>query len=104
MNQIVRFYRIANQDQLLSPNPFPFEDLQDTIDGLHDQRAYVKLNRMELLGSSWKPRIGAGARRRVPLIALDRTTRNPQIRIVRRRVTKGIVLNNCRRSPDQRPA
>jgi hypothetical protein len=92
VNQIVRFYRIVNQDQLPFPNAFPFEDLQDAIEGLDDQHAYLKLNEMELLGSSWRPRPGAGSRRRVPLIALDRITRNPQLRIERRRHYRPLIL------------
>jgi hypothetical protein len=93
MQQIIRFYRIVNQDQLPFPNAFPFEDLQDAIGGLDDEHAYVKLNQMELLGSSWRPGFGVGARRRVPLIALDRITRNPQLRIERRRHYRPLVLS-----------
>lgn len=92
MDQIIRFYRIVNQHQLPFPNAFPFEDLQDAIEGLDDERAYLKFNRMELLGSTWRPRSGAGAQRRVPLIALDRITRNPQIRIERRRHYRPLIL------------
>jgi len=94
MNQIIRFYRIVNEDQLPFPNAFPFEDLQDAINSLDDERAYVQLNQMELLGSSWRPAFGTGARRRVPLVALDRITRNPQLRIERRRHYRPLILGD----------
>src|SRR5262249_32307278 len=42
--------------------------------------------------SIWKPGSGAGAQRRVPLITLDRITRNPQLRIERRRNYRPLVL------------
>jgi hypothetical protein len=93
VDRIIRFYRIVDQDQLPFPNAFPFDELQDRITELDDQEAYVTLNRMELLGSSWRPGFGAGARRRVPLVALDRITRNPQLRIERRRHYRPLVLS-----------
>lgn len=92
MNQIIRFYRIVNEDQLPFPNAFPFVGLQDAVDALDDADAYVQLNQMELLGSSWRPAFGTGARRRVPLVALDRITRNPQLRIERRRHYRPLIL------------
>jgi hypothetical protein len=92
MNQIIRFYRIVNEDQLPFPNVFPFEELQGAIGALDDAHAYVQLNQMELLGSSWRPGFGAGVRRRVPLVALDRITRNPQLRIERRRHYRPLIL------------
>jgi hypothetical protein len=91
---MVRFYRIVDKEQLPFRGSIPFEDLQDAIDALDDTRAYVMLNRMELLGSSWKPARGPGAERRVPLIALDRITRNPQLRIERRRHYRPLVLGD----------
>jgi hypothetical protein len=55
---------------------------------------------MELLGSSWKPRIGVGSQRRVPLIALDRITRNPQLRIERQRQYRPLVLGDSENLAD----
>jgi hypothetical protein len=49
---------------------------------------------MELLGSSWRPGFGPGAQRREPLIALDRITRDPQLRIERRRHYRPLVLGD----------
>lgn len=94
MDQIIRFYRIVDQDQLRFPNAFPFADLQHAIDDLSDEDAYVQLNQMELLGSSWRPGFGSGARRSVPLVALDRITRNPQLRIERRRHYRPLILGD----------
>jgi hypothetical protein len=94
MEKTVRFYRIVDKEQLPFRGAFPFEELQDEIDALDDKQAYVMLNRMELLGSSWKPRRGAGAEPRVPLITLDRITRNPQLRIERRRQYRPLVLGD----------
>ncbi len=94
MEHVIRFYRIVDQDQLPFPNAFPFEDLRDVIVGLPDEAAYVALNRMELLGSAWTPRSGAGARQQVGLLALDRITREPQLRIERRRSYRPLVLGD----------
>jgi hypothetical protein len=94
MERVVRFYRIVDKEQLPFPGNFPFEDLQDAIDALDDSQAYVMLNRMELLGSSWDSGPGAGAKRQVSLIALDRITRNPQLRVERRRKYRPLVLGD----------
>lgn len=94
MDRIIRFYRIVDREQQPFPNEFPLAELQDEIVALSDQDAYITLNRMELLGSSWKPRPGAGARRQVALIALDRITRDPQLRIERRRHYRPLVLGD----------
>jgi hypothetical protein len=94
MQRIIRFYRIVDESKLPFPNVFPFEDLQDAVAGLPDEEAYIKLNRTELLASSWRPRQGPGARRQVPLIAIDRIMRNPQLRIERKRNYRPLVLDN----------
>ena len=93
MERTIRFYRIVNEEHLPFPNEFPFQDLQDAVIDLTDEDAYVKLNLMELLASAWKPPSGAGARRRVPLLAIDRITRDPQLRIERRRRYRPLVLS-----------
>ena len=92
--RIIRFYRIVSEEKLPFPNAFPFEDLQDVVSGLPDDEAYIQLNRMELLGSSWKPGRGAGARPRAPLLAIDRITRDPQLRIERQRNYRPLVLGS----------
>lgn len=92
MERIIRFYRIVDENQDPFPNAFPFAELQEAIDALPDTDAYVALNRMELLGSSWSPRPGAGARPSVPMLAIDRITREPQLRIERRRRYRPLVL------------
>jgi hypothetical protein len=92
MERIIRFFRVVGEERLPFPNDFPFEDLQDVVVALPDQEAYVTLNKVELLGSSWKPRRGAGARRQTPLLALDRITRDPQLRIERQRNYRPLVL------------
>lgn len=94
MERIIRFYRIVNEEKLPFPNAFPFEDLQDVVAGLPDEEAYVQFDRMELLGSSWKPSRGAGARPRAPLLVLDRITRDPQLRIERQRNYRPLVLGS----------
>lgn len=100
VEKTVQFYRIVNEDQQPFSKAFPFEDLQDAIDDLEDDQAYVKLNRMELLGSSWKPRMGFGSQRQVSLIALDRITRNPQLRIERQRQYRPLVLGDSENLAD----
>jgi len=92
MERVIRFYRIVDENQDPFPNPFPFTELQEAIDALPDKDAYVALNRMELLGSSWSPPSGAGARPSVPMLAIDRITREPQLRIERRRHYRPLVL------------
>jgi hypothetical protein len=94
MQRIIRFYQIVDEKQFPFPNAFPFEELQDLVNGLPDDEAYVQLSRMELLGSSWKPGRGVGARRSVPLLAIDRITRDPQLRIERQRNYRPLVLGN----------
>lgn len=94
MQRIIRFHQIVDENKLPFPNNFPFGDLQDTVAGLPDEEAYVRLNGTELLASSWRPRRETGARRQVPLLAIDRITREPQLRIERQRNYRPLVLGS----------
>jgi hypothetical protein len=76
----VRFYRIFGENGQVIPD-LDVQDLLDTVRGLAKTQAYVQLARMELLGSAFKPGRGAGAARRVPMLILDRITREVRIRI-----------------------
>jgi len=88
----VRFYEIVNKHKEKLPNELPFDDLRSEIEALPDVKAYVTVARMELLGSTYAPGSGAGARRGVPLIALDRITRDVRMRIERRRNYRPLLL------------
>ena len=67
----VRFYLIADENQRPFGGAFPFDDVKTAIRHLADDEAYVQLGAMEVLGSPFDPPTMLGARREVPLIALD---------------------------------
>ncbi|TDC28809.1 hypothetical protein E1211_27210 [Micromonospora sp. 15K316] len=89
----VRFYQILNSAKERFPNKLPFDDLLDAVAELPDEEAYVSVARMELLGSSYNPS-PSGATRAVPLITLDRITRDVSLRIERRRNYRPLVLGD----------
>lgn len=89
----VRFYEIVSEDQQRLPNQLDFDGLRELVRDVPDDEAYVRVARhMELLGSQYKPPRGAGARAAVPLIALDRITRDVRLRIERRRNYRPLTL------------
>lgn len=88
----VRFYRIVDQNRQAFPNLFPFDDLRNAVRDLNDIEAYIRVGRMELLGSSYDSPIGAGRRPQVALLALDRITRDVHLRIERRRNYRPLQL------------
>jgi hypothetical protein len=87
----VRFYQILNKGKERFPNDVAFEELLKVVDGLEDAEAYVSTKSMELLGSTFVPK-RAGARPAVPLLTLDRITRDVRLRIERRRNYRPLVL------------
>lgn len=89
----VRFYEIVTRQKEPFPNVIQFGELQAAVQELPDHEAYVHLPRMEILGSAWFPGSGVGAVPKAPLIALDRITREPYIRIERRRNYRPLVLD-----------
>lgn len=89
----VRFYEIVTEAHEHIAQPLPWDDLMDAVSTLPDAEAYVKLNRLEVLGSIYKPPRGAGARGRVPLLMLDRIDRDVRLRIERRRNYRPLALN-----------
>lgn len=89
----VRFYEIVTRQKEPFPNAIQFGELQAAVQELPDDEAYVRLARMEVLGSAWSPGGGTGAVARAPLIALDRITREPHIRIERRRNYRPFILD-----------
>ncbi|MFD1541542.1 DUF6731 family protein [Nonomuraea guangzhouensis] len=74
--------------------PFPFEELRAAISELPDHAAYVKIARMEILGSTHEVSRGAGAKPEVPLVILDRINRAPSVRIERRRNYRPLILED----------
>jgi hypothetical protein len=86
----VRFYEVLNKKKERFPSKIPFDDLLAAVDELPDAEAYVSMARMEILGSTFTPR---RAKRAVPILTLDRITRDVQLRIERRRNYRPLVLD-----------
>ena len=89
----IRFYLIVDEQGQRFRNDLPFDDIRDDIRNLPDSEAYVTLPRFEVLGSAYDVTPGAGARPAVPLIALDRITRDPRFRIQRQRNYRPLALD-----------
>lgn len=87
----VRFYRLFGEQGQVIPD-LPVGDILDVVRGLPATQAYVQLARMELLGSAYKPGRGAGAKARVPMLVLDRITREVRIRIENNRKYRPLEL------------
>lgn len=86
----VRFYELLTKDE----NQFPdidIDSLLDAVAAIPDKDAYVKLARMELLGSTHAPQ-GAGRAPQAPLIVLDRITREVRMRIESGRQYRALSL------------
>ena len=91
----VRFYLIVDDHEQPFADPFPFDDVREAIRAIPNEDAYVQLSgTVEVLGSAFDPPIGTGARRQVPLIALDRINRSPGIRIERQRNYRPLALRD----------
>jgi hypothetical protein len=88
----VRFYELVSDDKQRLPNQLDFGGLRELVRDVPDDEAYVQISRMELLGSIYAPPRGAGRRPTVPLIALDRITRDVRLRIERRRNYRPLTL------------
>lgn len=69
---------------------FPFTYVGNSINALPEIDAYVELQSMEVLGNFYIPATGIG--NQVPIITLDKITRDPQIRIENHRVMRPFVL------------
>lgn len=78
----VRFYVLTNEHRQLLPSQLPFDQMRTDVRSMTDEEAYVKLDRVEVLGSAYDPPDGRHA---APLIALDRIEREVRLRIERRR-------------------
>src|SRR4051812_29633096 len=86
----VRFFEITTEQGLRLPGDLPFSDILDAVNDLTEEDAYIGVGSMEVLGSVYRPY--TGARPAVPLLALDRITRDPRIRIERRRNYRPLQL------------
>ena len=87
----VRFFEITNEHGQRLPGDLPFADMLDAVDALEDEAAYVDVgSSMEVLGSTYRPT--PGVRPAVPLLALDRITRDVRLRIERRRNYRPLQL------------
>ncbi|MCZ2837185.1 hypothetical protein [Modestobacter sp. VKM Ac-2985] len=87
----VRFFEITGPNLERLPKDLPFEPMLDAVNDVDDDNAYVQLgNSMELLGSVYRPTPGANPV--VPLLALDRITRDVRLRIERRRNYRPLQL------------
>ncbi|HMM83508.1 MAG TPA: hypothetical protein PJ998_10055 [Terrimesophilobacter sp.] len=91
----VRFYLVVDESEQPFQDALPFDDIRTAVNALSDDQAYVQLSgTVEVLGSPYEPPRGAGARREVPLLALDRINRSPGIRIERRRNYRPLELQS----------
>lgn len=89
----VKFFLIVDDHDQPFAQPFPFEDVRTAVRGMADDVAYIHLSgTVEVVGTAFDPPRGAGARREVPLLALDRINRTPGIRIERRRNYRPLAL------------
>jgi hypothetical protein len=88
----VRFYEIVNENQERLPEQLDYEGLRELVRDVPDDEAYVTVSRMELLGSVYEPPRGAGTKPAVPIIAIDRITRDVRLRIERRRNYRPLTL------------
>jgi hypothetical protein len=87
----VRFFEITDEHGHRLPYDLPFADMLDAVDKLPDEDAYVDVgSSMEVLGSTYRPT--TGARAAVPLLALDRITRDVRLRIERQRNYRPLQL------------
>jgi hypothetical protein len=87
----VRFYLLTDEHRQVLPNDLDFDAVLDAVEALPDPDAYVQLERIEVLGSTHRP-AGAGAKAQVPLLSLDRITRDVRLRIERRRNYRPLAL------------
>lgn len=87
----VRFYEVLNEREERMTSPLPFDDLQQYVVDLSDDDAYVELDRMLVLGAAFNPGRG-GPRPAVPLLTLDKITRQPGLRIERQRRFRPLAL------------
>ncbi|UOW02984.1 hypothetical protein MU580_11970 [Clavibacter michiganensis subsp. michiganensis] len=90
----VRFYQIVNQERERFPDNLVFDALRGAVRGLPDERAYVTLDSMEVLGSAIDAPDGVGAGAQADLIVLDKITRDVRLRIERRRASRPLVLED----------
>lgn len=88
----VRFYLIVDHAHQRYARPFPFAPLRTAIKNLSNAVAYVMLDNMEVLGSPYSPTRSAASGGAVPLIALDKITRHPGLRIERNRHFRPLAL------------
>jgi hypothetical protein len=87
----VRFYELLSKDEQQVPD-IDIERLLDIVSNIPDQDAYVRLARMELLGSIHTPQ-GAGRAPQCPMITVDRITRDVRMRIEHGRRYRALELD-----------
>lgn len=85
----VRFYELLAKDEQQFPD-IDIETLLDKVSSMPDSDAYVKLARMELLGSTHAPQVGRAPQS--PMIILDRITRQTLMRIEHQRTYRPLQL------------
>lgn len=90
----VRFYEIVNSERERLPEDINFEDLMYLVQNLPESEAYVSTRTMELLGSVHVPADDGHLFSGSPVVALDRITRNPRIRIERKRNYRPLILDD----------
>ncbi|SFU10122.1 hypothetical protein SAMN05660657_05687 [Geodermatophilus amargosae] len=88
----VRFFEITDVHGHRLPADLPFEAIRNAVNDVAEDKAYVSVgNTMEVLGSTYEAPT-SGPRPTVPLITLDRITRDVRLRIERRRNYRPLVL------------
>lgn len=88
----VRFFEITDEHGQRLPGDLPFADMLTEVDAVTDDDAYIDVgSSMEVLGSTYRPS-SSGPRPAVPLLALDRITRDVRLRIERRRNYRPLQL------------
>lgn len=90
----MRFFEILNAEKERLPEQIDFDALRRLVRNLSEDEAYVKINKMEILGSALEPRDQFQLYAGVPVIALDRITRDPRMRIERRRNYRPLILGD----------
>ncbi|GLU47110.1 hypothetical protein [Nocardiopsis ansamitocini] len=90
----VRFFEILNAKRERLPSQIKFDELRYLVENLPENKAYVKFNKMEILGSAFDPENVEELFGGVPIISLDRITRNPRMRIERRRNYRPLILGS----------
>lgn len=87
----VRFFEVVTQAREHIGADLAFDELLDEVIQLPDEKAYVQLHSLEVLGSIYQPP-SAIKIPRVPMLMLDRIDRDVRLRIERRRNYRPLAL------------